>query len=447
MTLFSLHRRSAGLDPATAPRSPRAGRLGVALLSLVAALVMILPVAASAQSSSTEAQKRDEVRRKKADLAASIDVMNASDDDLENAVRTLNENLKAQQARARDAAQASDEAKAHVDGINADVARKQAEVDALVGRVRARAIEIYVHPGGKFDTADEALHTADFTNAERKAELLDSATGHDNDVEDQLRAAKAGLESKRNESAVAEQEAELRRAEADAQVKQLQVAKEEKERVKAALDKRIADFQGEVSALNAEDARLTALILASQAASEGPDVVGAPPAGAATGPTPTEAPTTTRPGTPPGSGASTTTSRPTSTTRPSSPPPAPGGVGRLSWPVGGTISSPYGPRWGAFHPGIDISAPEGSPISASAPGVVIYAAMNGGGYGNLVLVDHGGGMVTAYAHQSRIAVSVGQSVSRGQLLGYVGCTGSCTGPHVHFEVRINGSTQDPMAYL
>jgi len=115
------------------------------------------------------------------------------------------------------------------------------------------------------------------------------------------------------------------------------------------------------------------------------------------------------------------------------------------WPVGGAVVSPFGWRWGRMHEGIDISAGYGAPIAAAASGTVIYAGYMGG-YGNLTIVDHGGGIATAYAHQSSFAVG-GGTVSQGQTLGYVGCTGHCYGPHLHFEVRVNGSAVDPLGYL
>jgi murein DD-endopeptidase MepM/ murein hydrolase activator NlpD len=112
----------------------------------------------------------------------------------------------------------------------------------------------------------------------------------------------------------------------------------------------------------------------------------------------------------------------------------------------GTVTSEFGPRWGEFHPGIDIAAPDRTPIRASKAGVVIFAGWYGG-YGNLVVVSHGGGLSTAYAHQSSIAVSQGQNVSQGQVLGYEGSTGYSTGPHLHFEVRLDGVPQNPRGYV
>jgi murein DD-endopeptidase MepM/ murein hydrolase activator NlpD len=118
----------------------------------------------------------------------------------------------------------------------------------------------------------------------------------------------------------------------------------------------------------------------------------------------------------------------------------------LIWPVHGPITSPFGPRWGGFHPGIDIGVPTGTPIEAAAAGTVIWCGWESG-YGNLVVLDHHNGIATAYAHQSRIAVSCNQDVAQGQVIGYVGSTGFSTGPHLHFEVRVNGTPVDPLGYL
>jgi murein DD-endopeptidase MepM/ murein hydrolase activator NlpD len=116
------------------------------------------------------------------------------------------------------------------------------------------------------------------------------------------------------------------------------------------------------------------------------------------------------------------------------------------WPVNGPVTSPFGWRWGRMHEGIDIGVGYGTPIRAAASGRVVYAGWMSG-YGNLVAIDHGQGISTAYGHQSSIAVSVGEVVSQGQTIGYVGCTGHCFGPHLHFEVRVNGAPVDPLGYL
>ncbi len=126
-----------------------------------------------------------------------------------------------------------------------------------------------------------------------------------------------------------------------------------------------------------------------------------------------------------------------------------GGSGGLIWPVSGAVVSGFGPRWGSMHEGVDIAVPEMTPIRAAATGsvVLLQSEAESGGYGNFTCLDHGGGLSTCYAHQSSFAVAAGQSVSQGDVIGYTGCTGHCLGPHLHFEVRINGSPTDPMGYL
>lgn len=128
------------------------------------------------------------------------------------------------------------------------------------------------------------------------------------------------------------------------------------------------------------------------------------------------------------------------------------GSGRFILPISGRISSEYGYRIHPIsgvrklHAGMDISAGSGTPIGAAGPGTVIFAGWRGG-YGNAVIIDHGGGIATLYAHQSRLAASTGQSVSTGQIIGYVGSTGYSTGPHLHWEVRVNGTPVNPRGYL
>jgi murein DD-endopeptidase MepM/ murein hydrolase activator NlpD len=124
----------------------------------------------------------------------------------------------------------------------------------------------------------------------------------------------------------------------------------------------------------------------------------------------------------------------------------------MIWPVNGPVTSGFGWRihpvfhTRRFHSGIDISSPYGTPIRSAASGKVIFAGSQTG-YGNYVIVYHGGKIATLYAHMSSIGVSYGASVVQGGTIGRVGCTGYCTGPHVHFEVRLNGNPVDPMGWL
>jgi murein DD-endopeptidase MepM/ murein hydrolase activator NlpD len=118
----------------------------------------------------------------------------------------------------------------------------------------------------------------------------------------------------------------------------------------------------------------------------------------------------------------------------------------LIWPVNGPISSPFGMRWGRMHEGVDIAVGYGTPIHAAQSGIVTYAGWENG-YGNFILIQHAGNLATAYGHQSRLNATVGEVVTQGQIIGFVGCTGHCFGPHLHFETRVNGTAVDPMRYL
>jgi murein DD-endopeptidase MepM/ murein hydrolase activator NlpD len=132
--------------------------------------------------------------------------------------------------------------------------------------------------------------------------------------------------------------------------------------------------------------------------------------------------------------------------------PFPTGGGQLAWPAAGPVISGFGPRTHPIfgdtrmHTGIDIAAPYGAPVVAADDGVAVFAGVMSG-YGNAIVVDHGGGLATTYNHLSAFSVSSGQRVGRQQTIGAVGCTGYCTGPHLHFEVRVNGAPVDPMPYL
>jgi murein DD-endopeptidase MepM/ murein hydrolase activator NlpD len=123
-----------------------------------------------------------------------------------------------------------------------------------------------------------------------------------------------------------------------------------------------------------------------------------------------------------------------------------GSTVRLAWPSEGGVVSSFGMRWGSMHSGIDLGAGYGTDVVSVAGGTVITAGW-GGGYGNEVEVSHGGGLVTKYAHLSKIYVDVGESVDRGETIGLVGSTGNSTGPHLHFETMVGGETLDPLDFL
>lgn len=122
------------------------------------------------------------------------------------------------------------------------------------------------------------------------------------------------------------------------------------------------------------------------------------------------------------------------------------------WPISGTVTSRFGWRtspWGGgneFHAGIDIANTIGTPVVAAADGKVVQSAWDEG-YGNFVQIDHGNGIITIYGHNSRNNVSIGQNVKKGQVISYLGSTGRSTGPHVHYEVRVNDQAVDPIRFM
>jgi len=188
--------------------------------------------------------------------------------------------------------------------------------------------------------------------------------------------------------------------------------------LKAELERRVADWQSKLTELEADDRELTAFIQAEEAKARAAEAAAAAAA----------------------NGGSTA--------------PAPGSssASGFQWPVRGSVSSGFGyrihPIYGTrrLHTGLDISGGFGTPIAAAKGGTVIDARYRGG-YGNAVVISHGGGITTLYAHQSTMNVSSGQQVSKGDIIGWVGSTGASTGPHLHFEVRVNGSPVNPRPYL
>ena len=427
----------------TPPRRDRrrTALLVVSLLALLAAPLDGGPLDA-APAQVDERARRDQVRDQKAAAAAELDALQASDAELEAAVATLQANVAAQEARVSDARREVDAAEAEAARLEDELARTEADVERLRFFNDTATTEIYTG----FGTSElSALHEGDPTDSERRKALLEAVNGNEADVVDQLRGAQARLDRQRQEVADSLEEARRRRAEADQRLAELDQARSAEQSKLAALQVRVQEYRSEVDALAAQEDELTAIIAAADAqrAAEAAaaDQRAAEQAAArraaerAASPSSSSAPSST-------AGASSSSSSSSGATTPA---PAPSGGG-LVWPCNGTVTSGFGQRWGRLHAGLDISAPTGTPIMAAASGTVIFAGVQSG-YGNIVLVDHGNGLVTAYAHQSRIATSNGAAVSAGQVIGYVGSTGRSTGPHLHFETRVNGSARDPMGYF
>jgi murein DD-endopeptidase MepM/ murein hydrolase activator NlpD len=286
------------------------------------------------------------------------------------------------------------------------------EYQALLDRLGNRLVDLY--ESGEPSTLEVLLGSKNFSDLINQAQVLESIGKQDQRIAGQVGTAKERVRAqrehtKRYRSLVA---AELRtiavrtnqvRALRDqllANENRLAAARAAKRAALRNVKESKAEFLHEVAGLQAASSALAAQIRAAQA-------------------------------------SSVSYSAPGDTT--------PSAAGFI-WPVNGPVVSGFGMRWGRMHEGIDVAAGYGTPIRAAAAGRVVYSGWMSG-YGNLVAIDHGGGVSTAYGHQSSIAVGNGQVVSQGQTIGYVGCTGHCFGPHLHFEVRINGSPVDPLGYL
>ena len=373
-----------------------------------AALVVTLVVALATPSFADSAdQRRAANRAKRAEAAAKLNAAKAEDAKLEAAVRDLDSHVATQSAATQSAQQAASVAEAAVDSAEARLAATEQRMAGLRAKAAALAIRAYVHPGG--DTLLEILGSRDLAEASRRETLLGHVAATDQSILGELRATREDQQSEQSDLAHLRDQADARRKAAAARLSELRAARDDQARLKTALDTRIQQFTTEVDALAREQANIESLIRARQAS--------APPAARTSS----------------GGGGGSGGAAPKA------------GKGGLVWPVNGPVTSGFGPRWGRMHTGIDISAGTGTPIRAAKAGTVISAGSNGG-YGLAVVIDHGGGFSTLYAHMSSMAVG-GGSVSQGEVIGRVGCTGSCTGPHLHFETRVGGSPQNPMGYL
>ena len=305
----------------------------------------------------------------------------------------------------------------------------QVEIGALRGDLLVRAVEAYVRHD---DQRIDSLFTSDnVTVAAHKRALLDTIVSNEVDLVDRLRAGEDLLSDLRDEANAAVERVVEEEAVEAVILSDLEGALANERRLKDALEARIAEVQNEVDALQADEARLTSLITSLIAEEEARK--------AAEQEARRRAEEQRRL-------AEEAARNPQVDVPTPIPLPAPESSRDLAWPSSGIVTSSFGLRWGRMHNGIDIAAGVGTPVSAAQAGTVISAEFYGG-FGNMVVIDHGAGFTTVYAHLDQIHVAAGLSVSQGTSIGIMGCTGSCTGPHVHFETRVNGIPQDPLLLL
>ena len=434
------------LPPAAKPLMKRLHRLLVACIGLCL-LAQLIPSGVSAQTEQIDQLRsdRDAVRADRARAAADLDPLLSANEQIEEALRVLTEDLASRQAELDATRFQLERARIEVIAAQDEVVLEQQRIADLRLQLQRQAITAYVQPRGTGD--EDVFRASDLNEGERRRALVSAVQTSQADILDDLRVAEANRELAVARAENAQRNIESRELQAQRQVTQVDGAIANQQRLEAILVERIAEFQEEVDLLAVDEANLqaeiTGLIIEEEqraaaireaariqaererVAREEEQRRQAQIAAAARG----EA-----------SAVEATVSRANAALVG-----APSGQG-LTWPVNGTVTSNFGPRWGRQHNGIDIAANTGTTVASAGSGTVIAAGFSGG-FGQRVLIQHSGGLVTLYAHLSSINVSTGQSVSSGTSIGAVGCTGSCTGPHLHFETRVGGTAYDPRSYL
>lgn len=422
------------------PAMPESARRTLAVLVVLAVCATLLSGPAGA-AGGTAREQRDEARRQRAALAVDLDALNASDDALQGAVDALTDQVRGQRAELEAARQAVHAADAASVAARAELAATNAAIAGLKQQLVAAAVESFVAPGdGGFH---EVLQSGDPAEAVRRQAFVDQVVAIDTDIVDRLGAAEEDQEIARRAAEAAQAKAEERKAATVQHLTALEGSLAEQARLKGAVEDRRSEVLAEIEGLAAAEAELTALIdrrIAEAAAKAAADAARASATAAAKARASAPAPASSGPSSSGGSSSGPATLTAAASSGGS------GGSGGCGWPASGPVTSGFGTRWGRLHAGIDIGAPTGAPIRAARSGTVVVAGRQGG-YGNTVVIDHGGGMTTLYAHQSRLATSQGRQVGQGELIGYVGTSGSSTGPHLHFETRYDGSPRNPTRCL
>jgi murein DD-endopeptidase MepM/ murein hydrolase activator NlpD len=395
--------------------SPRRCALGLALLLLLT--LIALPAAADPQEELAEnAQRRavleariDRLESRSGQLSTRIQTADAKVELAQAQVDALDKRLAKLTKRITEVRKDLEDAQKHLALLTKELQEILARLDSRMDAFTERAVAAYI--AGPAAYVDSMLSSESFNDLIDRYAYYESALDTDSQLVEEIRMLRDETENRRDE--VEEKEERIAAAKLSLEQDKAAISRVRHERAQVLAQRRevlsskkglLAEiestkrrYQGLVQQLDADSARIRALL----------------------------------------SGTATSTVQ---------------GGGQLLWPTAGPVTSGYGyrthPIYGdtRLHTGIDIGAPYGAQVVAADGGVVSYAGVMSG-YGNVVVVDHGGGLATVYAHLSSYFVGGGESVGRGSPIAAVGCTGYCTGTHLHFEVRINGNPVDPMPYL
>jgi murein DD-endopeptidase MepM/ murein hydrolase activator NlpD len=389
------------------------------LVALLAATVCVVAVV-QAPSAGAEPDRGD-LARVQARLERVRAVLADARSDAAAVARALHaaeQELKAGQARLEAARQRLALAKDRSMRAAAELDRAIERVERIQGEIDGRARAAYMTGAAPSVVGMSMLVTADSpADLLSKAKLVERVAAERNHALGELEQARDRADDIRQRLLAAELDAVQAAADVADQVRELAEVRAARARAKHALDQRVRSLRAHADELSAESGRITDLIRRREAAASArAAAIAAREAAGARG---------ARRAGEWGGGVS--------------------GSG-LSWPASCPLTSGFGYRWGRLHAGIDLGCPSGTAVRAAKGGVVLSAGW-AGGYGNLVLIGHGNGVVTAYGHNSAVLVSPGQEVGRGQTIARSGNTGHSTGPHVHFEVRVGGSPRNPLGWL
>lgn len=365
---------------------------------IVAILLMLtFAVETSLASAATLSQIRNNIKNKQQELNES----KAKEKSLGDQVNSLEQQINSKQSDIDELEASISEAQAKLETLEEELAAAEEKVNTQNENLNARLRNMYKN--GSVGFIDVLMDSGSFSEFLNNLSLVEKVYTSDQDVLEELQKAYDEIDAKKKEIETLQAELSESKATMEEQKSSLEADKASVEKKKAEIAADSAETQRELDKLEADAQALTSSIR--------------------------------------NSGSSSSSSKYN------------GGI--MAWPVPSchTISSGYGgrihPTTGKykFHGGLDIPGSYGSAIVAANSGKVIWAGNRGDSYGNYVIIDHGGGVSTLYGHSSKVLVSSGQSVSRGQRIANVGSTGRSTGPHCHFEVRINGSRVNPNPYV
>ncbi len=308
-----------------------------------------------------------------------------------------------------------------LENLNTEIKKTEEELEAAEKRMEEKQESLnsrlrVMYKKGNVGYLEVLLSSANIRDFLARKDMVQTVVNHDVDLLKYIKEQKDIIDKKETELKSQRASVEVAKEKAKEKKDELVVATRGKESAMSKLEKDIKSVEAEYAELEQESKQIAAEIARQQIASNPPSRGGR--------------------GGSSNSNSSNVGNAPVYT------------GGAMAWPAPGPVTSPYGQRWGRIHSGIDIGVGVGNPVVAAKDGVVILARTGyGGGYGNYLVVDHGGGISTLYAHNSSLSVGVGARVSRGQQIARSGNTGRSTGPHLHFEVRVNGRPVNPMPYL